>query len=116
MFNSEGYLRLIDFGLARIAKHKSYTLCGTPEYLAPEIMMNKGYSLEADWWAFGVLLYEMLVGVPPFNDDDPYGVYQAILAGKYKFPRDFPFEAKDLIKKLLVADPSKRLKYQADGK
>jgi len=108
LIDSRGYLKLTDFGFAKVCEGRTYTLCGTPEYLAPEILLNKGHGKPVDWWTFGVLLYEMIAGIDPFNDEDPMLIYQKILKGKIKFPSSFPSNAKSLVKHLLVQDLSKR--------
>lgn len=66
MINHDGYIKLIDFGFAKVIKNRSYTVCGTPEYIAPEILLNKGHGKEVDLWTLGILLYEMHAGYPPF--------------------------------------------------
>lgn len=81
-----GYLTLVDFGFAKHCKAHTYTICGTPEYLAPEILLNKGHGKPVDWWCLGVLIYEMLVGQAPFIDEDPMKIYQMILKGNISFP------------------------------
>lgn len=103
-----GYLKLTDFGFAKICPGRTYTLCGTPQYLAPEILLNKGYGKAVDWWTLGVLLYEMGVGIDPFNDEDPMIIYQKIIKGKVYFPSKFDPNAKSLVKHLLVHDLSRR--------
>ena len=109
LINKNGYLKLTDFGFAKILDNeKTYTLCGTPEYLAPEIILNKGHGKAVDWWTLGILLYEMLVGIDPFSDDDPMKTYQKILKGKINFPKTIDKDAKSLIKHLLTQDTSKR--------
>lgn len=108
LLDSKGYLKLTDFGFAKVVAFKTYTLCGTPEYIAPEVLLNKGHGKGVDWWTLGILSYEMLAGQPPFVDDDPMGIYQQILAGKVSFPRFFDRQAKSLIKKLLATDLTKR--------
>jgi len=87
---------------------RTYTLCGTPEYIAPEVLLNKGHGKPVDWWTLGILIYEMVVGQPPFCDEEPMGIYQKILAGKIYFPKYFDRNAKALVKKLVTADLSKR--------
>lgn len=120
LIDKTGYLKLTDFGFAKVCEGRTYTLCGTPEYLAPEILLNKGkfgyflhtknlgHGKPVDWWTFGVLLYEMNAGIDPFNDEDPMLIYQKILKGKIKFPSSFNTNAKSLVKHLLEADLSKR--------
>jgi len=108
LIDDEGYLKLTDFGFAKYCQTRTYTLCGTPEYLAPEVLLNKGHGKPVDWWTLGILTYEMIAGIDPFNDDDPMAIYQKILKGKIKFPRDFHKDAKSLVKHLLVADVTKR--------
>jgi protein kinase A len=108
LISSDGYAKLTDFGFAKRVEHRTYTLCGTPEYIAPEVLLNKGHGKPVDWWTLGVLIYEMVAGYPPFTDEDPMGIYQKILGGKISFPRIFDKNAKALVKKLLVADLSKR--------
>jgi serine/threonine protein kinase len=108
LLDKMGYIKITDFGFAKRVAFKTYTLCGTPEYIAPEVLLNKGHGKGVDWWTLGILMYEMLVGQPPFVDDDPMGIYQQILAGKVNFPRFIDRNAKSLIKKLLVADLTKR--------
>ncbi|CDW77897.1 protein kinase domain protein [Stylonychia lemnae] len=108
LIDEEGYLKLTDFGFAKYCETRTYTLCGTPEYLAPEVLLNKGHGKPVDWWTLGILTYEMIAGIDPFNDDDPMAIYQKILKGKIKFPRDFDKNAKSLVKHLLVADVTKR--------
>jgi protein kinase A len=108
LIDKSGYLKLTDFGFAKICEGRTYTLCGTPEYLAPEILLNKGHGKPVDWWTFGVLLYEMNAGIDPFNDEDPMLIYQKILKGKLKFPQSFNSNAKSLVKHLLESDLSKR--------
>ena len=108
LIHKSGYLKLTDFGFAKIVEVRTYTLCGTPEYLAPEIILNKGHGKPVDWWTCGILLYEMIAGIDPFSDDDPMMVYQKILKGKIKFPSGFDSNAKSLIKHLLDSDLTKR--------
>ncbi len=102
-----GYLKLTDFGFAKIIENRTYTLCGTPEYLAPEILLQKGHGKPVDWWCLGILIYEMIVGIDPFSDDEPMAVYQNILKGKVRFPSNFNKDAKSLVKHLLVAELAK---------
>ncbi|CAK9861760.1 unnamed protein product [Sphagnum jensenii] len=109
LLDERGDIRITDFGFAKEIDRRTFTLCGTPDYLAPEIILNKGHGKPVDWWTFGVLIYEMLAGYPPFYDDDSVGTYQKILAGKVNYPGHFSKNAKDLLRRLLVADLTKRL-------
>merc|ERR1712039_114650 len=81
----------------------------------PTVLLNKGHGKPVDWWTLGILIYEMIVGQPPFCDEDPMGIYQKILAGKVYFPKYFDKNAKALVKKLLTADLSKRYGNLKDG-
>ena len=104
-----GYLRIADFGFAKVVEDRTFTLCGTPEYLAPEIVLSQGHGKAVDWWALGILAFEMLAGYPPFFDDHPLGIYEKILRNEIAFPAHIDPYAKDLIRGLLTADRSKRL-------
>jgi len=117
LLDKTGQLKICDFGFAKEIDPASWTwtLCGTPEYLAPEIILNKGHGKAVDWWALGILLYEMLVGYPPFYSDDRMVLYQNILAGRIEFPRHVNKHARDLISKLLQADLSRRLGNLRNG-
>lgn len=108
LIQRSGYLKLTDFGFAKEVTGRTYTLCGTPEYLAPEIILNKGHGKPVDWWTCGILLFEMISGIDPFSDDDMMMVYQKILKGKIKFPTGFDPNAKSLVKHLLEQDLTKR--------
>lgn len=115
LIDSMGYLKLSDFGFAKIVKERTYTLCGTPEYIAPEILRNQGHGKGADWWALGVLIYEMLVGIDPFNANDPMEIYKRILSADLRFPTKFYKEGRSLIKHLLQIDLSKRYGNLSNG-
>ena len=108
LLDKNGFLKITDFGFAKIVSFKTYTLCGTPEYIAPEVLLNMGHGKGVDWWTLGILIYEMLSGDPPFVNEDPVGIYKKILACKVKFSRNYDDYAKSLTKKLLTADLTKR--------
>ena len=78
LLDSDGNCKVTDFGFAKKVEYRTWTLCGTPEYLAPEIILSKGHGKAVDWWASGILMYEMLAGYPPFYDEDPLGIYQKV--------------------------------------
>lgn len=83
--------------------------CGTPEYIAPELLESQGYTKTVDWWTLGVLLYEMMVGIPPFYDENVNVMYQRILQDPLTFPEDMGTEARSVIGQLLMRDPGRRL-------
>jgi serine/threonine protein kinase len=108
LIGEDGFLKLTDFGFAKVVEGRTYTLCGTPEYLAPEILLNKGHGKAVDWWCLGILIYEMNAGIDPFTDEDPMGIYQKILKGKIRYPKSFDESARSIVRHLVVADLSKR--------
>ncbi|KAM3728593.1 cAMP-dependent protein kinase catalytic subunit [Dirofilaria immitis] len=109
MLTKIGHLKLTDFGFAKIIADQTNTLCGTPEYLAPEVIDGKGYDKSVDWWSLGILIYEMLVGLPPFQGDTVMDIYAEIMTDRIHFPKSMDFFTKDFIKMLLQLDPAKRL-------
>ena len=115
LMDEKGYLRLADFGMAKKLNNneKAMSFCGTPEYLAPEIIIGEGHDKNADWWSFGILIYEMLCGLPPFYVEKLERMYELIKSGPLKFPKRITLsdEAKDIIKKLLERNVKKRLGY-----
>lgn len=115
MIADDGYLKLIDFGFAKVVKKRTYTICGTPEYIAPEILLNRGHSKPVDWWTFGILIYEMHAGHAPFVDDDPMNIYKKIINTKPKYPDGFDSKLKSLVKHLLRRDLSKRFGNMVGG-
>jgi len=113
LIDQKGYCVLVDLGFAKIVVDKTFTLCGTPEYLSPEIILSKGHDKGVDYWAFGVLIYEMLVGRSPFysHGTDQVSLFKRIVQVKYSFPRGGLVHelAQDLIQRLIVRRQSNRL-------
>ncbi|KZT28827.1 Pkinase-domain-containing protein [Neolentinus lepideus HHB14362 ss-1] len=107
-----GHIALCDFGLCKLNMKDSgatNTFCGMPEYLAPEVLNGQGYNKTVDWWTLGVLLYEMLVGLPPFYDESTDITYQKILESPLTFPDHISPLSKSILIGLLTRDPTKRL-------
>jgi len=105
-----GYVKIVDFGLAKVIKNgQTYTFCGTPDYLAPEVILSEGHDWAVDYWGLGVLIYEMTEGVAPFYADNPMDTYRKALSGQVHIPDHFTVVVANLIKKLLHTDQSKRL-------
>lgn len=115
LIDRDGHVRLTDFGFAKIVEDRTFTLCGTPEYLAPETVQGVGHGQAVDWWALGVLLFEMITGYPPFFGDNPFVVYQKILSAKIEFPSGVPGQAQKLISSLLNPSRSQRIGSGSGG-
>lgn len=119
LLDERGFVKLADFGLAKRigVEELARTFCGTPEYLAPEVILDKGCNRPVDWWALGTLTYELLVGVPPFYSTNVQQMYKNILKNTLKFKQDIAIsaEAKDFIAGLLDKAPEQRLGSIADS-
>eukprot|EP00392_Amoebophrya_sp_AT5.2_P016469 g16731.t1 len=115
LLDSQGHIKITDFGFAKHVEDLTWTLCGTPEYLAPEVIQSKGHGRAVDWWALGVLMFELLAGYPPFYDDNPMGIYQKVIAGKFSTPKHVDVKARDLIKRFLTNERTKRIGCLAAG-
>ena len=120
MLDKNGYIKLVDFGVCKrlkTADARAHTIVGTPEYLPPEIIIQKGHSMGADWWSFGIFLFEMLVGVPPFYSRNQHEMFCKIIKEDFKFPQELELsdECKDLVRQLLIKNPDHRLGSQKDA-
>ncbi|XP_053878061.1 cGMP-dependent protein kinase 1-like isoform X2 [Malaclemys terrapin pileata] len=117
MLDKQGYIKLVDFGFAKeLARgEKTYSFCGTPEYLAPEILRHEGHDFAVDFWMMGILIFEMLVGRPPFHSAEPQKIYSKILDGVFSFPAYVSEAACSLVSKLCRLRPGQRLGNTSTG-
>ncbi|KAM8799747.1 protein kinase C delta type isoform 2-T2 [Eudromia elegans] len=112
MLDKEGHIKIADFGMCKenvFSENKASTFCGTPDYIAPEILQGLRYTFSVDWWSFGVLLYEMLIGQSPFHGDDEDELFESIRVDTPHYPRWITKESKDILEKLFERDPTRRL-------
>lgn len=113
LIGSDGHLKLTDFGSSKeIPDSKTSTLCGTPEYLAPEMINKNSYSHSIDWWALGILTYELYYNDTPFYDETPQKIYSNILSKNPEFPNGTDPDVKDFIMQLLNKNPGERADFQ----
>ena len=118
LVGADGYLRLIDFGSATVVGsrlEKTYTICGTPEFFSPEMLLKRGHTISVDYWALGVFVYEIFAKKGPFFDEDPMKLYLKTLKTEYSFPENFPEKAKGLVRGCLLKDPMQRLGMLKNG-
>lgn len=109
LLSDTGYVKIADFGLAKMVPDKTWTVCGTPDYLAPEVVCGQGHGKGVDWWTLGVFLFEMLTGEPPFFDEDIMQTYQKIINSTIDFPPYISDQVRDFIRGLLHPKAAKRL-------
>uniref|UniRef100_A0A8D0CQY6 protein kinase C n=1 Tax=Sander lucioperca TaxID=283035 RepID=A0A8D0CQY6_SANLU len=112
LMDADGFVRIADFGLCKEGMghgDRTTTFCGTPEFLAPEVLTDNNYTRSVDWWGLGVLIYEMLVGESPFPGDDEEEVFDSIVNNDVRYPRFLSPESMSLIQKLLQKTPEMRL-------
>ncbi|CAE7629256.1 PRKG1 [Symbiodinium sp. CCMP2592] len=117
LVNSQGYAKLADMGIAKMVTGKTYTVCGTADYFAPETLKQVGHNRAADWWALGVMLFIMLAGHSPFDAPEVTQIYKNIIKGfsKVQFPPAFPKEAEECVRSLCRKKPEDRLTMQRGG-
>ena len=118
LLDHEGHVRLTDFGLAKMGITNgiegAHSFCGTPEYLAPEVLNRCGHGQAVDWWSLGSLLYEMITGLPPFYNRNRRKLFEKIRKSQLMFPKYISADARDLLTGLLAKDPSCRLGSNED--
>ncbi|XP_036415163.1 protein kinase C, delta b isoform X1 [Colossoma macropomum] len=112
MLDKDGHIKIADFGMCKenmFGENRATTFCGTPDYIAPEILLGQKYTFSVDWWSFGVLVYEMLIGQSPFQGDDEDELFESIRMDVPHYPRWITKESKDLLEKLFEREPTRRL-------
>mmetsp|Transcript_19959 Transcript_19959/g.22206 ORF Transcript_19959/g.22206 Transcript_19959/m.22206 type:complete len:467 (-) Transcript_19959:130-1530(-) len=118
LLDSRGHIVMTDFGLSKEGLYdpesRTGTFCGTPEYLAPEVLEGHGYGKAVDWWSFGTLVFEMLTGLPPFYSEDVQQMYAKILTSELKIPSSISPDARDLLERLLDRDSETRMQNPSE--
>jgi len=118
LIDKDGYIKITDFGLSKrniTDNHSANSFCGTPEYLAPEIVENKGHGKAVDWWSLGAIIYEMLTGLPPFYSKDKEKLFNNIKTGNIKYPNYIGKSTVEFLSALFSHDPDKRLGSSEKG-